>query len=494
MGPLGFAEAKPGSWIERMLEERFQIRFIPLFLDPVAYSKTRPLKFIAGEIPDIFWDGDPLGVQSKARHGFVLEIPIPLILKHAPNYVKYVNTYAPEAWMYPSWGGRNWGLPTVIPHARQPSFPLWRKDWLDRVGIKKVPQTMEEYHEAFRRFTYNDPDGNGRNDTYGFSPPVAHWSYYFVEFFAAEGVLPFDVQEVDGKMTWGGIRPEAREVLEMLRQWYAEGLINPDFVLGQAAMSEQHLLDGKSGYLAMQGYPAFSKVRQRSLHHRLIALHPEAELVPGEALAGSDGVQRVRVWGAGGHILQFSRHLSREPEKVIRVLKMLDTLVQEDALRLSALMGERGLHWDYSPERGTWSLEPYTEVRATREMLHPDAYERLGFYMVSGLPPEQVRAYHSDAKRIILDRYARPEWGISNALGKSDVLAESAARLGDLRQLQQKFYTDLIRGIRPMEDFETFVRLWHERGGEALLKEAEDFVVRRNDLYHQLGVSPSTAP
>ncbi|MFD0717029.1 hypothetical protein [Paenibacillus sp. GCM10027626] len=42
-----------------------------------------------------------------------------------------------------------------------------RKDWLDNVGIDKLPETLDEYHEVLRRFTFNDPDQNGKNDMYG---------------------------------------------------------------------------------------------------------------------------------------------------------------------------------------------------------------------------------------------------------------------------------------------------------------------------------------
>jgi putative aldouronate transport system substrate-binding protein len=42
-----------------------------------------------------------------------------------------------------------------------------RKDWLDKLGLK-VPVTTEEYFQVMKAFTFNDPDGDGRNDTYGF--------------------------------------------------------------------------------------------------------------------------------------------------------------------------------------------------------------------------------------------------------------------------------------------------------------------------------------
>ena len=43
---------------------------------------------------------------------------------------------------------------------------LIRKDWLDKLGLK-VPKTTDEFFEVMKAFTFKDPDGNGKNDTYG---------------------------------------------------------------------------------------------------------------------------------------------------------------------------------------------------------------------------------------------------------------------------------------------------------------------------------------
>lgn len=488
-GPLGFSEARPGGWIQRRIEAEFGVRFAPQFLDPVAYSKTRPLRFIAGEVPDLFWDGDPLGVRSKARHGFVLELPYEVLLRFAPHYVAFINRQAPEAWMYARWRGRNWGIPTVVPNAVHPTISLWRKDWLEKVGIDKVPETAAEAHEAFRRFTFNDPDGNGRNDTYGFSPPVGHWSYFFSEFFAAEGVLAFDLQEVNGAVTWGGIRPEAKRVLAMLRAWYAEGIINPDFVLGQPSMADQALLDGRIGYVSMQSARSLDPSVPASLVSRLRQINPAAALAPAAPLAGMDGIRRARVWGAAGHVLQLSEKLAQEPAKVVRILRILDGLAADPGLHLEAIMGERGVHWDSTDERGAFLLPPYTEsLRATREMLGANQYEGFGFFAPFGLPVDQLEPLRAAWKRKLMETYARPEWGIFNPLGKTDVLERTSDTLGDLRQFQQKFYTDIIRGDRPLDDFERFVDQWKQRGGSAILTEAHEFLRERGEIYRLLGV------
>ncbi len=42
-----------------------------------------------------------------------------------------------------------------------------RQDWLDKLGLK-APTTLDEFYEVAKAFTEKDPDGNGKNDTFGF--------------------------------------------------------------------------------------------------------------------------------------------------------------------------------------------------------------------------------------------------------------------------------------------------------------------------------------
>ena len=42
-----------------------------------------------------------------------------------------------------------------------------RKDWLTKLGLQ-APTTLDEFMAVAKAFTFNDPDGNGKNDTYGY--------------------------------------------------------------------------------------------------------------------------------------------------------------------------------------------------------------------------------------------------------------------------------------------------------------------------------------
>jgi len=257
LGPPYFPSAREGLWVERMLEETFRLDLEPILMDPNAYNRKKPLMIAGGPVPDVIWEGDPISLQTAVKHGFVAELPPELIVREMPQYARDLTNEVPVAWMYSHVDGRNYGLPTFNRSGALPTPGIWRMDWLRKVGIETVPETLEEFEEALRRITHEDPDGNGIDDTYGMSGDISNWWWVaFSEIFGAYGVLPFDWQLVGEKVVWGGLRPEARVVLQRLRSWYAEGLIHPEFVTDSMLPGQtldRKFLSGKTGYIFYRG-------------------------------------------------------------------------------------------------------------------------------------------------------------------------------------------------------------------------------------------------
>ena len=43
----------------------------------------------------------------------------------------------------------------------QGTLPIVRADWMEKLGFD-APETLDEYYELLKAFTFNDPDGNGK--------------------------------------------------------------------------------------------------------------------------------------------------------------------------------------------------------------------------------------------------------------------------------------------------------------------------------------------
>lgn len=494
MGTPTYPTATGGQWTERAIEERFNVELDPIFIDGNAFQKRKPLMFSGGTVPDVYWVGDPVNVQRDVYHGFALEVPYDVILKWAPDYARLVNELAPEAWLYSYWDGANYGVPTFMVRNLFPVPPLWRMDWLRNVGLDRVPRTLDEMREAFRRFRREAPDGNGVRDTYGLSPHAQAWWLAFSEIFGAFGVLPYDWMERDGEVVWGGLLPETREALATLRDWYEEELIDPDFV---TEGGYRKFLNGQIGYLFNYGEPRhLDREDPNSLASTLAQLQPSAELAVGNFVVGPDGHRGARIWGAGGHIIMFGAHLARTPEKVLRVLKMFNAFVTDKDLFVAAVAGKRGEHWEHEAKRGIYLLPPYDQrMTAQRNLLWIKFDVCRGFYAPMGAPIEWVDEFMPADEAPFRARYRKQEWGLKDIFGKPDVVPSSGEYLNDLREMQKTVFAEIIRGDRDLSYFDTFVRNWKAQGGDILLEEARRLRRAQKDIYRKMGVdSDATAP
>jgi putative aldouronate transport system substrate-binding protein len=486
--------AREGTWIEQMMEERFNVEFKPLFISHIAYLRRRPLIFAGGDVPDVFYDGDPVIVQRDAYHGFALEVPYEVILKHAPNYTRYLNQYAPHAWLYAHWNGRNYGIPTYAPSLGYPVPGVWRMDWLRKVGIDKAPETLDEMYTALWKFRHEDPDGNGVKDTYGWCPNAQAWYNVFAQVFGAYGILPYDWMLKDGEVVWGGALPESKEVLGLLRDWYAEGLIDPDFVICQVKSSPipyQKFISGTNGFIVTGGnYHSFDKRNKASLVSVITELHPEAELVPGRFPVGPAGLRGTRIWSNAAHVFAFGSHMAATPEKVIRMLKIFEALATDEELFLASRMGKEGVHWEFDEELGLRHLPPYDERNAAQKhVLNLTLDGASGFFSPCAIRSEIADKYLAAEYLQHRSKYQKPEWGIADVFGKVDVVPSSIKYLRDLRNLQMTVYAEIVRGDRELDYFGTFVEQWMALGGAEMLQQAQELLEIRDEIFQRVGVS-----
>lgn len=108
-----------------------------------------------------------------------------------------------------------------------------RKDWLDKLGLK-VPTTTDELLAVARAFTLKDPDGNGKDDTYGFgaffeSTGLSSAGYgrrfdYLLGAFGVAGMWNFDSA---ANFQFNFRNPNFRHAVEYIKKINDEKLIDP---------------------------------------------------------------------------------------------------------------------------------------------------------------------------------------------------------------------------------------------------------------------------
>ncbi|WP_191014242.1 extracellular solute-binding protein [Treponema zioleckii] len=141
----------------------------------------------ANKLPDIFMVSSAV-FDNLVKQKLLAEVDD--MYKMMPNRTKTL--YSKDAIAFTTVGKHSYGLAQPGSVIKNEGV-LIRTDWLKKVG-KQVPTTTAEFLDVMKAFTNNDPDGNGKADTYGYggyletSAPNEGLGRRFDPIFGAFGV------------------------------------------------------------------------------------------------------------------------------------------------------------------------------------------------------------------------------------------------------------------------------------------------------------------
>ncbi|GJM75122.1 hypothetical protein HMSSN036_73380 [Paenibacillus macerans] len=127
---------------------------------------------------------------------------------------------------------------------------IWiRTDWLDKLGLKP-PKTMADVLAISKAFTENDPDGNGKQDTFGLGVTKDLWggAMGLEGFMAGYAAYPnIWVEDASGKLVFGSTQPEVKKALQVLQDMAKNGQIDQEFGVKDGGKVSEQISAGKIG-------------------------------------------------------------------------------------------------------------------------------------------------------------------------------------------------------------------------------------------------------
>ncbi|MGL6220588.1 MAG: extracellular solute-binding protein, partial [Lacrimispora sphenoides] len=227
------------SKIIQEVEKKYNVKFDFWFVDDQQWDQVLGVKLASGEMPDIMKIKNINNTSVYYDQGVLAEITDD-ILNKMPHYKATIEKYDTDhnIWVDTMIDGKRYALKSLNYDSSYPTTLVWRKDWLKNVGIDKIPETIDEWEEAMKRFTENDPDGNGKKDTYGMSNTTMNaifgaYGAIPLKEFRSNGTQNLFMTKKDGKLVYAATQPETRQALEKLADWYKKGYIDPEFVTGE---------------------------------------------------------------------------------------------------------------------------------------------------------------------------------------------------------------------------------------------------------------------
>lgn len=126
----------------------------------------------------------------------------------------------------------------------QGTLPTVRADWLENLGLDD-PVTLDDYYEVLKAFTFNDPDGNGKDDTYGMS--IGYTLYDISSLFGAYGLVRGYAKDSAGNLYSPFATEAAIPVYEFLAKIYREGILGPNFITNNSGAFRDMFMTDKAG-------------------------------------------------------------------------------------------------------------------------------------------------------------------------------------------------------------------------------------------------------
>ena len=215
-----------------------------------------------------------------------------------------------------------------------------RMDWLENLGLP-VPTTLEEYRDTLIAFTNNDPDGNGKNDTYGYT---GEGLSAFSPFYGAYGTtVPGQFMVKDGKVVYSTIDPATKDAIAYIKTLVEANVLDPEIMTNTSLAHQQKAFKGECGAIKL----GFWEIIKTQYAEQIKALDPKADwqLIPAPIGPAGSFEGSTDAMSAPGYTA-VSADLVDDPAKLDKVLELFDFLTDPNGGARLVQYGVEGVHYN----------------------------------------------------------------------------------------------------------------------------------------------------
>lgn len=451
--------------IKAWLEEKYNVTITfttCMFEDLENILSTR---FSTGEAPDLFMVpsqnyGFTLGEQGLLVDAREMYPYMPQTCKFATkNMIKWStmdNGTIPFITKYSVQDGNVWGL-------------VLRQDWLNNLNMQ-MPSTMEELKEYARAVTYDDPDGNGKDDTWFMLAAGGGNGLEMLNAFKPFFGNPSEHIE-DGELSAPMLNGTIENWIAFLHELYDMGVLAPDWFTIDWQGSLSYVMGDKIG---MVNYPADALLT----YYYSVTQDPDAcenwaflDSLP-DGAKGNPGGDVGYLWGIP------TANVKDNPGKLMRILHIMDTMTYggESYLEVSQGGGNEVHNGDYGIRK---YLDDGTFICFVAED-HP-GYTVYGSDNLA-LAPWQTFGYtvnyryeyceEGDKMQHTVERIneSKAVMGTWERWPNDSLLVSVSGDIApNLEEFELSQYYKFIVGERSMDEWDEFINEWLDQGGRDVL-------------------------
>lgn len=368
-----------------------------------------------------------------------------------------------EAWDSVAYNGKYYGIPKINSAGKYNMYI--RQDWLENLGLK-APTNLDELADVLKKFTLNDPDKNGKNDTYGYGSEGSaggdNPTLSFQSIFGAYGIQAKQYFLKDGKFYASNITPEYRDAVNYISKLYADKLIDPDLFVMKSDQARQKLVKGTAGaFVGWWSIPQQVLIEQLKMDQ----VDPKVKWQIIDEIKGPNGK-----YGLGAtNVISATNTISKNCKNVDVAIKAIDYLYSDEGAMLG-IAGVKGLDYTTTPD-GKFD-------KATEQGLKGVADKTMGLLSQLVLNPamdDQINIQRNSAYKIYIDSAEKANLYTNVFTGYST--KESQTYVTDLNKFENDWMLGVITGKASITTFDDYVKQWKDKGGKQVM---DSFIAEYN--------------
>ncbi|MCA1295527.1 extracellular solute-binding protein [Paenibacillus sp. alder61] len=386
----------------------------------------------SGDLPDMIYFFNMMDYRTARTQGYLIPLNEALKSGDLPEHLDYITsdmlrTISDDR-------GEYYGIPNRTGPAVEGLFI--RRDWLNALSLD-APRTVQEFAEVAEAFAKEDPDGNGKDDTYGFTAGGCMSCQDFWELLSAfTGNTSPDEYLLDGQLKGGWTSSEYREYLLFMNGLMQSGALDPDLATNDSNTKREKIVQGQVGIFHYTGYPS-------ELIQEMKAYNPQADIAYLPPLVGPAGT--------GSHwptihvptTVGITEKAGKSPEKVRKIIELMNWYYSDEGREL-ILYGKKGVN--------------HVRQEGRKRLLEGKQNEYLEVYSLIGerslfLDDEEVmRAMFPDERQFEVVRSMIQNGGKRGSVYSMGYAMERAELIDDLKLFREQMAARFIYGNAPLDD------------------------------------------
>lgn len=425
-----------------------------------SYAEQLNLMMASGEYPDVvFFTGiNSPAFQDGVKNGVILALDE--YVDKYPNFQQYIDPVSFTAMRSAVDDGKLYGLPRNS--VMRVDGWLVRDDWLKKVGIELEDcsaVTPEEFYNILYKFTKEDPDGNGVDDTYGLATGSVN-----LLFSGAFGDLGWQKAPEGSEYEYMSPKYDKNstafvDALAFTNKLWAEGLIDPNDITNTGNAFRDRFYNGNVGVVRMFG--GWLNTYEPALHEQFPGV--ETKYIVG--IKNAEG-ECIGTSNLNGNVYGAVAVMAHAEEKVDAILGLLDYMLSDEGWELIC-DGVEG--WTYEIVDGKKvATEEFTNFQVYRNYLSLlRRYNDPGYFvLLNNEMYERSWAYIQaacDACIATMDMGFKPD----------------AATTNDYMDFQTEVdvaYQNILLGKQAPETWLDVLNEWYEWGGQDYVEQMNEYI------------------